>query len=43
MRRNSYICLYIPRIDKTIFINNNYGEATFVYDGSMDIEWFTSL
>ncbi|HBB03438.1 TPA: hypothetical protein DCZ39_00840 [Patescibacteria group bacterium] len=43
MRKESYLCLQIPKINKTVFINNGYGEATFVYDGVLDIGAFTAL
>ncbi|HMT27356.1 MAG TPA: hypothetical protein PKD96_03560, partial [Candidatus Absconditabacterales bacterium] len=38
MREQSYIYLAIPRLDRTIFINNSYGEATYVYRGVLKKE-----
>ena len=32
MRKTSYIVIEIPKINKTIFLNNEYWEATFIYD-----------
>ena len=32
MRETSYIVIEIPKINKTIFVNNEYWEATFIYD-----------
>ena len=32
MRKTSYIVIEIPKINKTIFVNNEYWEATFIYD-----------
>ena len=36
MRRESYVMFQIPKLNKTILVNNCYGEATFIYDGILE-------
>ena len=38
MRRESYVMFQIPKINKTILVNNCYGEATFIYDGILEYD-----
>ena len=40
MREETYLYIHIPRINKTILINNGYGEKTFIYDGYIEVEYF---
>lgn len=32
LRKTSYIVIEIPKLNKTIFVNNNYWESTYIYD-----------
>ncbi len=43
MRESSYAAVWIPRLSRTIFLNNEYGEATFVFHGFLPKEDFLSL
>lgn len=36
MRKGSYLCVEIPKLNRTIFIHNEYAEATFVLPGIFD-------
>ena len=38
MRRESYVMFQIPKLNKTILVNNCYGEATFIYDGILEYD-----
>ena len=40
VRPETYVYLYIPAVNKVVLINHAYGEATFVYDGYVDEQWF---
>ncbi len=40
MREQSYLYIYIPRINKTILINNSYGEKTFIYNWYIQLNYF---
>jgi len=42
MRENTYHAIYIPRINKTVFLNVWYGEASFVCDGEVSLEVMTT-
>jgi len=43
MRKETYLYIHIPRINKTILINNGYGEKTFIYDGYIEVEYFLDI
>jgi hypothetical protein len=32
LRKYSYVVIEIPKLNKSIFVNNKYGEATYIYD-----------
>jgi hypothetical protein len=38
MQVNSYIVIWIPRIQRSVFINNDFGEAVYIYDGYISPE-----
>ena len=38
MRRESYVMFQIPKLNKTILVNNCYREATFIYDGILEYD-----
>ena len=38
MRRESYVMFQVPKLNKTILVNNCYGEATFIYDGILEYD-----
>jgi len=40
MREQSYLYIYIPRINKIILINNSYGEKTFIYNWYIQLNYF---
>ena len=42
MREQSYVCVHIPKINKTIFVNNAFWEATFICDWIMEIHDFVT-
>ena len=39
-RQEGYIGVYLPKMQRTIFVNNTAGEATFVYKGKLEMEKF---
>lgn len=39
MRTESYHYFYLKSLDKTILINNKYGEVSFIYDGLLDLKY----
>ena len=43
MRKNSYYAIFIPRINKTVFLNTWYSEATFVCYWEVSIDKMTTL
>lgn len=40
MRKVSYYYLYLPEFDKTILLNNQYWESSFILDWSFDVNYF---
>lgn len=43
MRENTYYAIFIPRINKTVFLNTGYWEATFICEWEVSIDKMTSL
>ena len=43
MRESSYYAIFIPRENKTVFLNTWYGEATFVCDWEVSIKDMTTF
>ena len=43
MREYSYYAVYIPRVNKTIFINEWYGEATYICDWEISLNEMQKL
>lgn len=42
MRKISYYYLYLLEFDKTIILNNQYWESSFVLNGKFDVDYFCS-
>ena len=43
MRKNTYYAIFIPRINKTVFLNTWYSEATFICEWEVPIDKMTTL
>jgi len=43
MRETSYVMMHLPAQNKTVFICNSYGEATFVVEGMIEAKDLTGL
>jgi hypothetical protein len=37
MRKVSYYHLYLPELNKTLLLNNQYGEGAFLIEGDFDL------
>jgi hypothetical protein len=37
MRKISYYHLYLPEVDKTLLLNNQYGEGAFLIEGDFAV------